>query len=160
MLIFISVAGISVFYEINLHLAKNEAFEKISLGKHDQPVILAISKDDMGAGHNFRWHDKKEVIFAGRLYDIIDIRESSDTIFFTAVRDIPEEQLMDEFCSVEDSDENDNYKERIRLLLIPCYPDAGLQGLLPTLRLTTESFLSNNYISVIQDIISPPPEFC
>ncbi len=139
----------------------SERIEK-GIEKHEL-ILLRFSKEDVNK--ILEWEHSREFEYRGEMYDVVESRETSDSVFYTCYHDKKETKLKEKLSAYASEKNNKtplNHNTQKRLgsffsgLFFENLPDLNTQ--LHSARIGYHSNYFFNYKPVFLDRETPPPE--
>lgn len=127
-----------------------------------KPETLQFSKNDIKSGKiHIRYVKDDEIKVNNSMYDIISVKETSDSIIYTCINDKEEEKLIEKYMEREtnsDSKSNHSIFKNLKPFSVFVLNELRKIPEFYTISILTNENGSDFYKSIITEVLSPPPE--
>ncbi|OGU39246.1 MAG: hypothetical protein A2X61_07110 [Ignavibacteria bacterium GWB2_35_12] len=127
-----------------------------------KPETLRFSKNDIKSGKiHIRYVKDDEIKIHNSMYDIISVKETSDSIIFTCINDKEEEKLIEKYMEKEnnsDSKSKQSIFKNLKPFSVFIVTEMKNNFVLYSVSEPESKTGTNFYKSIITDVLSPPPE--
>ncbi|MCX8009797.1 MAG: hypothetical protein N3A61_01465 [Ignavibacteria bacterium] len=154
-----------IFLYLHLkHEAKRLIYESVNELTEKDLTLISLSKQDKNSNNqNLIWKEEYEFELNGKMYDIIKVEETKDSIIYYCINDEREEELIKKF--IKHFDENSiNGKSKnsqsvsFQISNIQAIPISSYNLESPKISTICYISLMEYYNSIHLDIPSPPPK--
>ncbi|TAL67093.1 MAG: hypothetical protein EPN82_16095 [Bacteroidetes bacterium] len=102
-----------------------------------------------------------EIKFDNSMYDIVSVKETSDSLFITCINDKEEKILIENYIENEkksDSDSNQTNYKNLKPFSVFVLNELRKYPEFYSIRILENEFGNDFYKSIISDVLSPPPK--
>ena len=155
--------GFILTFIIQQERIREKSFEQIESSRHSERIItLSFSLSDYEKGTLIQRVNEKEIKYDGKMFDVLSIEQSGESVILRCVRDVKEERLEKDFANY--MDKNNDLKAlsgkqiqfNHQIQFVELTKNCGLAS--PLNKNIFSSSFRTDYSQTKPKVITPPPE--